>query len=81
MSVALPVPIPVVVPGVVLDTPPGEVTPGGDTPPPVFIVREMAPHGGGLPNDTKMTVNDDQDIRRSLARATGRGDATTDRGG
>ena len=28
----------------------------------------MAPHGGGLPNDTKMTVNDDQDIRRSLAR-------------
>src|ERR1700722_16740078 len=29
----------------------------------------MTPHGGGLPNDTKMTVNDDQDIRRSLARA------------
>jgi hypothetical protein len=29
----------------------------------------MAPHDGGLPNDTKMTVNDDQDIRKSLARA------------
>ena len=29
----------------------------------------MAPHGGGLPNDSKMTVNDDQDIRKSLARA------------
>ena len=29
----------------------------------------MTPHGGGLPNDIKMTVNDDQDIRRSLARA------------
>jgi hypothetical protein len=27
----------------------------------------MAPHGGGLPNDT--TANDDQDIRRPLARA------------
>jgi hypothetical protein len=33
------------------------------------VVREMAPHGGGPHNDTKMTANDDQDIRRSLARA------------
>jgi hypothetical protein len=33
------------------------------------VVREKAPHGDGLPNDTKMTANDDQDIRRSLARA------------